>query len=207
MASRGLFALSCCCVLPLTRLWVSHHGRQSSTLPCPGAGNQVVWSSGCRGYRFRDGCRPDGPSVSFFEVANDQGSALFDCAGKLLRHWYRTTQTHPFTRRCWPASGHSLPGQGGCPGCSFLTIECRGGSVSRFAPEGPDLEASLTVSRAEQASLSHTHPTLPWTVRQMFRLISSTCSFFSRKKVESLFFSVFVPYEGGAQCTSLDPFP
>ena len=34
------------------------------------------------------------------------------------------------------------------------------------------------------------------TVRQVFRLISLTCSFFSRKKIELLLFGVFLPSAG-----------
>ena len=37
---------------------------------------------------------------------------------------------------------------------------------------------------------------LTGTVRQVYRLVSSTCSFFSRKKVESLLFGVFLPSAG-----------
>ena len=45
-------------------------------------------------------------------------------------------------------------------------------------PDRPDLEASLTASHAAQTSPAHTHPMLTETVRQVFRLISLTCSFF-----------------------------
>ena len=49
---------------------------------------------------------------------------------------------------------------------------------------------------AAQTLPAHTHPMLTGTVRQVFRLISLTCSFFSRKNIELLLFGVFVPSAG-----------
>ena len=43
-------------------------------------------------------------------------------------------------------------------------------------PDRPDLEASLTASHAAQTSPVHTQPMLTGTVRQVYRLVSSTCS-------------------------------
>jgi len=67
---------------------------------------------------------------------------------------------------------------------------------SRAARNVPFQEASLTASHAAQTSPAHTHPMLTGTVPQVFRLISLTCSFFSRKNIELLLFGVFVQSAG-----------
>ena len=49
---------------------------------------------------------------------------------------------------------------------------------------------------AAQTLPAHTHSMLTGTVRQVFRLISLTCSFFSRNNIKLLLFGVFVPSAG-----------